>query len=86
MDLKKKIENAKNKVKYHVPEAAFATIAVAAATYAVILKNRSSERLPEGGTTYLALNEESMKMLQEGNNPYWTIDGHNFNLAYDPDC
>lgn len=86
---KDRLTKIKSKLKKHAPEILFGAFAVSMTTaYAIFLKSilENEKRFPEGGTTALALNKEAYESLGEGGIPYWTIDGHEINIAYDPDC
>lgn len=83
--IKNKLEETKNKIKRHAPEIAFATIAVVATTYAIILKNRP-QGCSDGETLRIAINDEEAKRLLAGGVPLWKFDNHVIDLAYDPDC
>lgn len=86
---KEKLTKIKNRIKKNAPVIISSAVAVAATTYAVVLKKAladQSERFPEGGHTGLALNGDAFEKLQKGEIPYWLIDDHEISLAYDPDC
>jgi hypothetical protein len=87
--MKKKLAEIKTKIKKHAPELICASLTIAAVTYATILKNQLAEekqRFPEGGRTKLGVNKCCFSELTDGQPVIWDVNGHQIDIAYDPDC
>jgi hypothetical protein len=87
--IKKKLSEAKDRIKKHAPEIVCATLAVTSTMYAIIMNHKLAEerrRFPEGGTTRLGVNQCCFDELKSGEPVIWEIKGHKIDIAYDPDC
>lgn len=87
--MNEKMSKIKNKIRKHAPEIAFATLAIASATYAIILNQKLAEerrRFPEGSSTRLGVNDCCFDVLKTGEPVIWDVNGHKIDIAYDPDC
>jgi hypothetical protein len=82
-----KLTKIKNKIKQNAPTIAASAVAVVATAYAISLRKNlaeEQERFPEGKGTYLAINEDAKKELDEGKPQIWKINGHIIDVQYDP--
>lgn len=87
--IKTKLSQIKTQIKKNAPQIASATLVIASATCAIILKqklNEQSRRFPTDGSTRLAVNQCCFDELKSGKPVIWVVDGHKIDIAYDPDC
>jgi GTPase len=85
---KEKLAQIKSKIKECAPQIILTLTTVASVVYAVSVKKALAEeakRFPKTDATYLMIGDETMERLNNGDQPYWMVEGHKIGLRYDPD-
>jgi hypothetical protein len=89
MNTKKKLTKIKNQIKKHAPEIILSLTTIASTAYAISVKKALAEeakRFPTTDSTYLLVTDEVLERMQNGEAPYWMVEGHKIGVKYQPDC